>query len=101
MKKNRTLLCLLLTLMSFCMWLPAKATNAPTNISVFYKFEGVKAGMITVYSKITLTDAFQEQVNKASGGSLTQGRYTLTTGIRLPHSSKSILQHGLLFSTLS
>ena len=101
MKKNRTLLYLLLSLVSLCMWLPAKAHNAPNDLSVFYKFEGVKAGMITVYYKITLTDAFKEQVNKASGGSLTQGSYTWTTGMPLPNPTKSILHNGLLIASMS
>ena len=56
------------------------AQTEPSNLSEFYKYESATGGY-----RVALTDAFKAQVNKASGGELTRGDYTLKTGMQMPN----------------
>ena len=54
--------------------------NSPTDLTAFYTYVTTSGTY-----KVSLTDAFSAQINKASGGTLSQGDYTWNSGDPLPN----------------
>ena len=93
----------LLTLACALSSLSVKAADVPSDLTQFYSYTDVTGGY-----KVALTDAFKAEVNKATGGTFTQGDYTWTTGAPLPnpapngmHDGKAVVDMSRMFKDCS
>ena len=82
MKKQSTLFFLLILVMSLSSVFDAKAQNTPSD---FYSYTSLGDNLIG--KKLSLSDGFKAQLNKASGGSYTYNNITWKTGDPLPNPS--------------